>query len=120
MDHGLGRLVGKRITAVRNDGDFLVFWTDAGTVSFLSYGDCCAQCYFDELESPELPERGALCLRAELGDWQEWPEGTDDTNEQCFGKVDTEAGTITFTLRLSHNGYYGGSMEFAEHHVPRP
>lgn len=114
MDHGLEKLIGKTILSVERPGETeLVFTTTDGPVKYYSSGDCCANCYFDELEIPTLPERGALCSAAELGHWQDWPEGTDCANEQCFGKVDTTAGTVTFTLRLSHNGYYGGEMSLA-------
>lgn len=111
MNHGLETLVGKTIKGIRKDAnDNLEFETTDGPVRFWANGDCCARCYFDELETPTFPDRGALCSAATLGDWQDWPEGGGDVNQQCFGKVDTTAGTFTFTLRLSHNGYYGGEM----------
>jgi len=115
MDHGLEKLIGKTITDVEiPDETTLIFQTTDGPVKYYSSGDCCAQCFFDELEVPDFGKSGGLCSAADLGSWEEWPEGTDDTNEQCFGKVDTTAGTITFTLRLNHNGYYGGEMSLAE------
>jgi len=86
--------------------DNLYVLTSRGPFVFGAEGDCCARCYWDEVEVPADVD-GAQVLSVEDEGWDRI-DAPGDVEERCFVTIRTTAGAITATLRLSHNGYYGG------------
>jgi hypothetical protein len=111
------RLVGGRLIDVRwSQGDITVV-TDKGTLTMTAYGDCCSSSWFESVEvDPGL--EGSVVIKVDQEadprpDWVETPSKVEEY-EECiqyyFGTIYTDKGRITWEMRNSSNGYYGGSI----------
>lgn len=112
------RLVGKKILAleISEDKTVLRFITDHGECLFMCCGDCCAQCWVEQIN-------GVSCLIGEVVNEAKTKEYVRqevlDSYGDCiddFGyTLVTSKGYVDFDLRASHNGYYGGElMDYTE------
>lgn len=73
-------------------------------------GDCCAECWFESIEG----EPGGVVVEVEEKGWQLHAGSYDECNvtETGFWTIKTTRGYIDVETRLSHNGYYGGWINF--------
>ena len=109
-------LVGKIITQVQFDEDYLIFTTTDGIFSYGVEGDCCSTSYFHDFIGVEKLLKGntVVSVRSiELDD----VDTKDDwdviqsygyeivTDDPTFGEV-----TSVFSFRNRSNGYYGGNL----------
>jgi len=120
-------LVGERINGVflGNDDWTLMFRTVRG--EFLRYDTvnvCCNSVWFNHINGLNILGegnsfdllRGALVLSVEDKGWGDNREGEDeyDVIQDAFWTIKTDRGYIDIEVRNSHNGYYGGSVDFVE------
>jgi hypothetical protein len=133
----LDKLVGKKITKIRMDEEFLVFETDGDEVhAFTVEGDCCSHSYFfdfygvrqlleggkvtstEEVDlSPGDPGYRAETFEVENGEWEDTQVYgfRISVEHRLFGEV---SGVMSF--RNDSNGYYGGWMYATELNHRRP
>lgn len=108
-------IVGKRIIAVHlgDDGSWIYFTDSENNVyGYKADGDCCAQAYIESVN-------GEAALIGTVVEVQENSINLsrvygDDVIDATFYHISTNAGAATIELRISHNGYYGGTLEFRE------
>lgn len=123
MTHELNDLVGRKITKIFLNEDYLKFETDKGPLVYKVDGDCCSHSYFfDFYGVKKLLENGPVTsvktIELKEGDVS-WTPEEDKDHEclQCYGyQIFTESKefgeqTAAFSFRNSSNGYYGGSLE---------
>lgn len=111
-------LVGKKILSylLEEDGTKLTFITDKGKIIYETYGDCCSETWFEEMngdfthgvvtkvEEKKFPEDMKI-------------EATRQEDDELYGytlTIHSEYGSDRFAdivYRNSSNGYYGGSCE---------
>lgn len=109
-------MVGDLVVDVRTSGhgSFLLIVIEGGGAHlFEAYGDCCAHAYVEAINAiAELPARitGWECRSSErgVGDW-------GNVMDVHFYELQTDRGVVQIELRVSHNGYYGGSLEYVGH-----
>lgn len=119
-------LHGKRINGilVGDDKWSLVFRTVEG--KFLHYrtsNDCCNSVWVNHVTGVDVVGdgnvfdllRGALVLDSEDKGWNDNREGEDgyEVIQDGFWTIKTDRGYIDIEVRNSHNGYYGGSFDYA-------
>lgn len=125
----LDALVGKKITNIRMDENYLIFHTDTNeTVSFTVEGDCCSNSYFfDFYGVRQLLDAGKVTSTEEVSLSPGDPGYRAETFENGVGYDDWEdtkvygfrisavhplfgeiSGILSF--RNDSNGYYGGWM----------
>ncbi len=105
-------IVGKKIANAKLvSGELRVTTTDGKRHRFWPTGDCCAQCWIEATEGLDLME-GATVLSGEDKEWTDMTSEDYDVLEQGFYSMHTDRGTLDLELRVSHNGYYGGSLEY--------
>jgi hypothetical protein len=121
-------LVGKRINGIflGNDAWTVVFRTTEGEHFRYDTGnDCCNSVWVNHITGVDAVGkgnsfdllRGALVTGAEDKEWTENRDGSDEGHEVIqdgFYTLHTDRGYIDIEVRNSHNGYYGGSFEFAD------
>lgn len=119
-------LLGKRINGllIGNDGWTLVVRTTGGDYfRFDTSNDCCNSVWFNHVTGVEsvLGEgnsfdliRGALVTAVEDKGWGENRDNEDgyEVVQDGFWTIRTDRGYIDIEVRNSHNGYYGGSVEY--------
>lgn len=110
----LNTLVGKTITRIRWNDDYLLFDTDGGPFGFWVDAECCSTSYFYDFygvahllnNGPVISTR-AIDLASHEADYADIQCYGFElvTNHPKWGEV-----TSVFSFRNSSNGYYGGSM----------
>jgi len=121
-------LVGKRINGlfIGDDAWALVFRDINGRhYCFRTKNDCCNTVWFNHVNGIEtvLGEgnvfdilRGAMVTAVEAKGWTDDRTDEDgwDVIQDGFWTIATDRGYIDLEVRNSHNGYYGGSVEYDE------
>jgi hypothetical protein len=119
-------LIGKRINGllIGNARWSLVFRDiDGRHYRFDTENDCCNSVWFNHVNGVEsvLGEgnsfdllRGALVTGAEDKGWSENRDDEDgyEVIQDGFWTIRTDRGYIDIEVRNSHNGYYGGSVNY--------
>lgn len=117
-DEVLNDLIGKKITEIHMNDDYLVFITDGAEVhAFQAVGDCCSWSYFHDFYGLEkLLENGPVVSARPIAvyhdDWED-----EYGEKQAYGfEIVTEhptwgEQTSVFSFRNESNGYYGGWIE---------
>ncbi len=101
-------LLGKKIEAIelRND-DRLVVAVDGAKVAIWDAGQSCCEKRYMTVDDDLLSYVGATIVDVteEAG-----PSTNEDgePHDTGFLRINTDAGTITVTTHVEHNGYYGG------------
>jgi hypothetical protein len=115
---GLTKLVGRTITSIAMNDEYLRFDTDQGTLTFTVEGDCCSHSYFHDFMGVEklLKNGPVISIAAVSLDVEVAEDRSDDyiaaygfevvIEDPVFGPV-----TAVFSFRNASNGYYGGWME---------
>lgn len=105
-------LVGAKMVAAWEHGGDLFFVTDKGTFQGTPYGDCCASCYVQHISGAEALAEGAEVLEVED---IELPAVEDpvEVSDVWGHKLKTTKGYCTIEMRVDHNGYYGGSLDWS-------
>lgn len=122
------RLVGRTITKIFMNEDYLKFETDLDDISFGVDGDCCSHSYFHDFIGVKklLAGNPVVSVKAiDLSDSDsKVPVNRNDYDSvACYGyeivTEDPKFGEVTavFSFRNSSNGYYGGSLENASDDV---
>ena len=123
-------LVGKRINGlfIGDSAWALVFRDINGRhYCFRTENDCCNTVWFNHVNGVEtvLGEgnvfdilRGAMVTGVESKGWTDDRSDEDgyDVIQDGFWTISTDRGYIDLEVRNSHNGYYGGSVEYREEH----
>ena len=123
-------LVGKRINGlfIGDSAWALVFRDINGRhYCFRTENDCCNTVWFNHVNGVEtvLGEgnlfdilRGAMVTAVESKGWTDDRTDEDgyDVIQDGFWTIATDRGYIDLEVRNSHNGYYGGSVEYREEH----
>jgi len=118
------RLVGRTITKIYMNEDFLKFETNLGDIVFGVYGGCCSYSYFHDFIGVEKLLKGTPVVSVKAIDLSTTDSkvlvNRNDSDEiECYGyeivTEDPQFGEVTsvFSFRNSSNGYYGGSLENA-------
>jgi hypothetical protein len=110
---GIEMLVGaKMVLATELAGD-LYFLTDRGLYVGRPYGDCCASCYVQHIEGTWALAKGATIASVEGIELPPVPqEEQNDVSDVWGHRITTDKGVCTIEMRVDHNGYYGGSLNF--------
>lgn len=113
----LTELIGKTFTAVRNDGDEVVFLAQGGTIYKLYHDqDCCESVTVEDIIGDLSDLVGAPILMAEEETSGENPEGFkkdyQDSFTWTFYKFATIKGAVTIRWYGESNGYYSESVSF--------
>ena len=113
-------LIGKTILAweLVDGGEILniVVSTGKGSIKieklvYRAEGDCCAHCWVESVNGVS----GGIVLDTEDKGWQVTSDNDEDAvNETGFWTLKTTSGYIDIETRLSHNGYYGGTIEYVK------
>lgn len=111
-------LVGLTIQSaeINEEHDLVRLETDKGVLFLNWYGDCCANCFLANVQGAENLI-GATVLEAENMEWEDISnknEEYSDVLESMGTKIKTTKGHVTFETRVSHNGYYGGTLSVTE------
>jgi hypothetical protein len=93
-------------------------WDDSGVTLTLdgvkhywgAEGDCCASAWVEDVNpyATELPAK----VTAVEGRWSIDGEHGDAVEDTGFFSIRTERGHIDVELRVNHNGYYGGQLDY--------
>jgi hypothetical protein len=119
-------LVGKRINGlfIANDKWTLVFRDVAGCrYRFDTENDCCNSVWFNHVSGVNTIGqgnifdllRGAEVLAVESKGWTKDRDDEDgpDVVQDAFWTIRTNRGYIDIEVRNSHNGYYGGKVNYS-------
>lgn len=103
--------VGEFLTSLEWGEDLIQATFGNGKIgTALPWGDCCAVCWFESVGELSEP---AVILAVIEKNWEDFSEGEyGDVVEVCFWELVTEKETIQIETRLSHNGYYGGDVDW--------
>jgi hypothetical protein len=120
-------LVGKRINGLLlgNDAWTLVVRDVTGQhYRFDTSNDCCNSVWFNHINGVDVIGkgdvfdllRGAEVLAVEAKGWGENRDGEPgyDVVQDGFWTLRTDRGYIDIEVRNSHNGYYGGRVDYNE------
>ena len=120
-------LVGKRINGLflGNDAWTLVVRDATGRhYRFDTANDCCNSVWFNHINGLDILGegnsfdilRGAVVLEVEDKGWGENRDGEAgyDVVQDGFWTLRTDRGYIDIEVRNSHNGYYGGRVDYNE------
>lgn len=115
-------LVGKRVKALYIDEceSTLAFATDAGIVSYETYGDCCSQTWFADIVGVNALIGGVVSSveDMDLGGYNVDDGRCRQEYDSVYGyKIITDKGYVDIVFRNSSNGYYGGSCDYT-HRLP--
>lgn len=114
-------LVGKTITKIQFNEEYLIFTTNDGTFSYGVEGDCCSSSYFHDFIGVEKLLKGnpAVSVKSIPLTLPEEEKTEGDWNSEvieCYGfeivTEDPTFGEVTavFSFRNASNGYYGGNL----------
>jgi hypothetical protein len=106
-------LVGKSVRDARFDGDSIFLNMDGGgCISLTPYGDCCANCYIQNVSGSEALVDAVITGVEDLVCEASQEEiDNADTIDAWGHRIVTDKGICTIEMRVSHNGYYGGSLD---------
>ena len=119
-------LRGERINGlfVANDKWTLVFRTTEGRYHRFNTGnDCCNSVWFNHVNGVDILGkgnsfdllRGATVLEVEAKDFERQADEAEyEVIDDAFVTIRTDRGYIDLEVRNSHNGYYGGTIEYDE------
>lgn len=106
------KFIGAKLLDVKADHDTITLTTDRGILIATADGECCSSSWFESVDIDGIG--GEL---TEFDESTEAPPGFEDPPEEdyeCikvyFGTIKTTKGRITYEMRNSSNGYYGGSI----------
>ena len=104
------KAVGAVLVRVEAQGDGQIsLVTNKGTLHMWAGGDCCSHSWFESHDSDA--EGGTITKFEET--YGERTESADyDVLQTYFGTVYTTKGRVTYELRNSSNGYYGGYVNW--------
>jgi len=108
-------MAGERLVsiAVGPEGYELHVVTDAGEYEFRAEGDCCAHAFI--AEQPGVGEmrdaNGDTVVKWVIADGERSEPEDYEVIDSTFYTLHTSGGMLQFTLRIEHNGYYGGALE---------
>jgi hypothetical protein len=105
---------GEVLVDIHMAGDAVQVVTDKGTWTWTPYGDCCANAFINDFpsESDIAAMRGKTILHAVTRDGGHAEDDAFDVADWHFYDIQTSAGDVTLELRVEHNGYYGGQLDF--------
>jgi len=106
-------LLNKKIKEIDWDADGIHFTTfDGETFKYVPMGDCCAHAYIESFDNVDW------LIGEEIISGDHLTFNSEDTE---YGVIDyhrysisSKKGTASIELRVSHNGYYGGWLEFVK------
>ncbi len=111
--HGLGVLIGKKITGVEMDGVEAIRFIVEGRepITYLTDGDCCSRTWIEHVEGVDRLVGGTV---ASVEDIAMPGDPVAAEAHECLAfyglAVKTDKGTAVIDYRNSSNGYYGGNM----------
>lgn len=127
METKIKDLIGKKITGISMNQEYLRFDTDDGSFTYTVEGDCCSSSFFFDfygvrnvLENGKVKEVKQVDLHpADVLVSNTSGSCTDDTKVygyQIFTESKDGYGDVTavFSFRNVSNGYYGGSIDKCE------
>lgn len=114
-------LVGRKVTQIRIDDEYLVFETESGRVMYTVSGGCCSRSYFyDIVGAGKLLANGPVTQFNQLPVTEAEQEGEWDDYVKVYGfEIVSEhpvwgEQTTVVSFRNSSNGEYGGWMSEIE------
>ncbi len=129
METELKDLIGRKVTKIYLNQDYLQFDTDGPTYTYVVSGDCCSISYFYDFYGVEnLLKNGKITEIKTVGlnPTDLLVKENDCDCIQVYGyQITTESehyGPVTsvFSFRNSSNGYYGGSIDKCENRTDIP
>jgi len=108
-------IMGRTITGIYTDpcNYHLVFRTTDGDYVFTALNSCCNDVWFNHVSLPTNDGiEGCVVLFIEEKDWSPCDSTRQEPEEAAFWTLMTTYGYIDIEVRNSHNGYYGGSVDF--------
>lgn len=111
---GLQDLVGATMRYAIKQEDNLFLLTDRGVYKAEPEGDCCANCYIQHISGTDALARGAVVRSVEDIELPPIPdsEKQDDGDDVWGHRITTTKGICSIEMRVTHNGYYGGTLNF--------
>jgi hypothetical protein len=120
FDLNMDYLAGKVVTDARYDGEniYLNLANEGGCITLIPYGDCCANCYILNVDGSEALFGATIEAVQDLECFltpEEEENLSDYTCIDAWGhRILTNKGICTIEMRVSHNGYYGGSLTVSQ------
>lgn len=104
------------LTEVRATDSRITVKTTAGEWAFRTFAECCANAYIHEPETVNAEAAGIVGQRIVSAEVVDGPSSSDydlpdAVRDVRFYRLRTERDTLTVTLYVDHNGYYGGSLD---------
>ena len=108
-------LVGKTIEAifVSPGGEYLLFVTNQGDITYATRGDCCSVTWFADITGVEALIGGKVEVTWEvnMGSYNVNDGRCRQVEDIAYGyKIRTDKGYADIVFRNSSNGYYGGGI----------
>lgn len=101
--------IGAVLLGTKGNEQQIVLSTSNGTLTLEASGDCCSHSWFESWDSDaDAGVITELDLAGSYGD--NWEEGGNYI-QSYFGTIKTTKGRVTWEMRNSSNGYYGGSVD---------
>ena len=117
----LAPLVGRTIEAAYKYGEYIYLVFIDGQIARLHPdGDCCSHCY---IAGATLTEALTLATVTSIENLVKHEVENDQAHEvsEVWGhRIHTTRGTCTLEMRLEHNGYYSGRLEFRQGPITIP
>ena len=118
MEH-FESLLGKTIDEAMYDGENIYLLTGGEWVKINPEGDCCSSCYVQHVSGVDALRGGVVNAAERIT--------SEPTAEELVGadvldgwgyRLTTSKGHVSIELRLAHNGYYGGWLNFSNGEPP--
>jgi hypothetical protein len=104
----LDDLVGVQIRRALYDKENIYLDTDRGIIVLEPFGSCCAKCFIQHVNLAFAFDQ------AEVTRVEDLPKHRDDDDHRVIEtwghRIHTTKGTCTIEMRVTHSGYYGGSL----------
>lgn len=108
----VSNVIGSVVLDVTHTKDVITIVTDRGTLTMTAYGDCCSESWFESVDVDPSAIGGSLTEYEESFEGEKEPAADEWAYVKTyFGTLKTSTGRITYELRNSSNGYYGGYTE---------
>lgn len=103
----------ERVTFDKSSGT-LFFATDRGVYRGDPEGDCCSYCYVQHVSGTDALAKGAVVMAVEgIDDLPPVPpDEVNDVTDNWGHRITTTKGVCSIEMRVDHNGYYGGWLNF--------
>lgn len=102
---------------VNPSNDVVLLETDKGNFYLSWYGDCCANCFLANFNGIDSLI-GSTILEVNHSEWTNLSNDDDYEVVDSMGtNIKTTKGYVSFETRVSHNGYYGGSINITKDSV---